>query len=118
LIKIFNKQFGKTFPEPKNYTLKPLRIMSLAEPEKKMSKSDPKSCLFIDDSPGEIETKLKKAVTGSDANGKSLGAENLLYLLSQFGTPEHNQYFATAQREGTLKYSELKITLAEDTANY
>lgn len=114
----FNRQFGEVFPEPKNYLLEPLRIMSLAEPEKKMSKSDPKSCLFIDDSPKDIEAKLKKAVTGSDPQGISAGAENLFYLLSQFGTPEHIASIADAKQDGSIKYSELKEVLSIDIANY
>ena len=35
----FNNKFGNTFPEPKNYLLKPLRIMSFKDPSKKMSKT-------------------------------------------------------------------------------
>src|SRR5581483_7542190 len=39
IAKRFNIKFGKTFPEPKNYMLKPLRVKSLTDPEKKMSKT-------------------------------------------------------------------------------
>jgi tryptophanyl-tRNA synthetase len=92
--------------------------MSLADPEKKMSKSDPKSCLFISDSPEDVRAKLKKAVTGTDGSGASRGAENLLYLLSHFGTPEHIATFADAQKNRTLKYSELKEVLAEDISAF
>ena len=35
----FNHHFGKTFPEPRTFMQKPLRIMSLTDPEKKMSKT-------------------------------------------------------------------------------
>jgi tryptophanyl-tRNA synthetase len=114
----FNKQFGPTFPEPKNFALKPLRVLSLTEPEKKMGKSEPRGCLFIDDSPEELKAKLKKAVTGTDTKGHSKGAENLLFLLSHFGTKEHQAYFADSQQAGTLKYSELKEILAGDMADY
>ncbi len=114
----FNKQFGQTFPEPKNFALKPLRIMSLTDPERKMSKSEPKGCLFLDDSPEEILAKLKKATTGSDTKGESKGAQHLLYLLSQFGTQEHIAEVETAVRSGELKNGELKAVLAEDIGNY
>lgn len=114
----FNKQFGEVFPEPKNYLLKPLRIMSLADPTKKMSKSDPKSCLFIDDEPNTIREKIKKAVTATDGSGKSAGAENLLGLLAHFGSHANIEHFNDAQQTGTLKFSELKEALATDIAEH
>lgn len=114
----FNKQFGEVFPEPKNYMLKPLRIMSLADPTKKMSKSDPKSCLFIDDEPKTIHEKIKKAVTATDGSGKSAGAENLLALLAHFGSHAHIEHFNDMQQTGTLKFSDLKEALSTDIAEH
>lgn len=114
----FNNQFGKTFPEPKNYVLKPLRIMSLKDPARKMSKTndDP---LYIDDTPEEISKKLKKAVTASEGGSKSPGEENLFTLLYHFGSPKHISYFADERNNGTLKYSELKTAITEDvTAHF
>lgn len=113
----FNNKFGDTFPEPKNYLLKPLRIMSLKDPAKKMSKTNDEP-LYLDDEPATITAKIKKAVTGTDSHGQSLGAENLFYLLSHFGTPDHISYFADAKKTQTLKYSELKQALSDDITNY
>jgi tryptophanyl-tRNA synthetase len=69
LARKFNSRFGKTFIEPQAILTKTPRVMSLANPKKKMSKSQPESCLFIDDSPEEIRNKIKRAVTDS---GKEL----------------------------------------------
>jgi tryptophanyl-tRNA synthetase len=113
----FNKQFGQTFPEPKNYALKPLRIQSLKNPEKKMSKTGDEP-LYLDDTPEITKSKIKKAVTATDTSGSSLGAENLFYLLSHFGTVEHIAYFADMKKSGNVKYSELKEILAEDISNH
>lgn len=113
----FNNAFGKTFPEPKNYALKPLRIMSLKDPVKKMSKTNDEP-LYIGDSPAETEKKIKKAVTASESGAKSPGEENLFTLLSHFGTKEHIAHFADQRSSKTLKYSELKQALAEDIADY
>ena len=44
--------------------------MSLNDPTKKMSKSLPEGCLFLDDSPEEITNKIKKAVTDSGSEIK------------------------------------------------
>ncbi len=102
----FNKQFGQTFAEPKPFIQKPLRIMSIKNPEKKMSKTndDP---IYISDSPADIATKLKKAVTTDK------GAANLLDLLRHFGEPAQIAKFETDFKDGSIKFSELKTTLAE-----
>lgn len=61
----FNGRFGETFVEPQPLLTKAARIMSLDNPTKKMSKSIPSSCLFIDDAPDVVFEKLKGAVTDS-----------------------------------------------------
>ncbi|HMR55405.1 MAG TPA: tryptophan--tRNA ligase [Candidatus Doudnabacteria bacterium] len=101
----FNRQFGETFPEPKPFMKKPLRIMSLKNPEKKMSKTsdDP---LYIDDSPKDIEAKLKKAVT------TDVGAENLIELMSYFADDSMVGKFTAAQKSGEIRYSDLKSELS------
>lgn len=126
----FNHRFGKTFPEPRTFLRKPLRIMSLTDPLKKMSKTPHQSLrsgtgqagdegtLFLDDSPQVIQRKLKKAVTASESGKKSPGEENLMLLLSHFGEDGEIRHFTQAQNAGTLKYSELKEILAKDIAEY
>jgi len=52
------------------------RIMSLTNPKKKMSKSEPDGCLFLEDN---FEEKLRKAVTTPE------GIKNLKYIAKQFG---------------------------------
>ncbi len=113
----FNHHFGKTFPEPRTFLTKPLRVMSLTDPEKKMSKTGDEA-LLLDDEPKEIMRKLKKAVTASEPGKKSPGVENLFLLLEHFGTQEEIQFFRDAQRANALKFSELKETLAKKIAAY
>lgn len=113
----FNNKFGKTFPEPKNYLIKPLRIMSLTDPQKKMSKTGDEA-LMLDDSPADIHRKLKKAVTASEPGKKSPGVKNLFLLLEHFGQAEEVQFFRDQQHNNTLKFSELKDTLAKQIAEY
>lgn len=112
----FNKQFGKVFPEPKPFVREPLRIMSLKNPDKKMSKTGDEP-IYLDDSPKEIEAKLKKAVTASGGDG-SKGVENLMYLLEQFGDAAQVGKFRGAIKDGSIKYSELKTELAVAIADY
>lgn len=113
----FNHKFGKTFPEPHTFLRKPLRIMSLSDPAKKMSKTGDEA-LLLDDEPKEIGRKLKKAVTASESGKASAGVENLFLLLEHFGKQEQIAYFRDAQRNNSLKFSELKETLAKEVADY
>lgn len=65
----FNMRFGETFTVPEVLTLKQgARIMSLDDPTKKMSKSNPnpQSRVELLDSPDEIRKKFSRAVTDSD----------------------------------------------------
>ncbi len=113
----FNSRFSQTFPEPKTFMLKPLRVMSLNDPTKKMSKTGDEA-LNLDDEPEEILRKLKKAVTATEAGKKSPGEENLFFLLENFGKPDELKYFKEKQEFGNLKFSELKEALAKDIGDY
>ena len=66
----FNGVYSPTFTVPEAYILKSsARIMSLAEPERKMSKSDPNAnaSIFMLDRKDDIIRKFKRAVTDSEA---------------------------------------------------
>lgn len=65
VARTFNDRFGKTLKEPKAIYTKSMRIMSLDNPLKKMSKSLPAGCLYLVDSPEIIKEKIKRAVTDS-----------------------------------------------------
>ncbi|MEK7555649.1 MAG: tryptophan--tRNA ligase [Patescibacteria group bacterium] len=65
LARKFNRKFGQTFIEPKAILTEVPRLMSLDDPFKKMSKSMPTGCLFLDDSEKIIREKIKRAVTDS-----------------------------------------------------
>jgi tryptophanyl-tRNA synthetase len=76
-----------TVPEPVIPTLG-AKIMSLQDPTKKMSKSDPDALasVFLDDSDKDIEKKVKRAVTDSGSEIKNTpdkpGVQNLLTIQS------------------------------------
>ena len=85
----FNGVYGDTLVVPEPYIPKTgARIMSLQEPEKKMSKSDTnaKGYISLADSPDVIAKKIKSAVTDSEgcvrfAEGKD-GINNLMGIYS------------------------------------
>ena len=64
----FNRDYGETFRVPEAYIPKVgARIMSLSNPESKMSKSDddPNGCVMLLDDADTIRRKFKRAVTDS-----------------------------------------------------
>lgn len=85
----FNGVYGKTFVVPEPYITKTAaRVMSLLDPSKKMSKSDPnaKSFILMVDEPSVIMKKFRSAVTDSEASvryaeGKD-GINNLIEIYS------------------------------------
>jgi tryptophanyl-tRNA synthetase len=89
IARTFNDRFGKTFKEPKAVTTKGTRVMSLANPNKKMSKSIPNGCIYLSDSPSTIKDKIKRAVTDSSSTigfdpEKRPAVSNLVLIYSEF----------------------------------
>ncbi len=85
----FNGLYGNVFTVPEPYIPKNgARVMSLADPTRKMSKSDPnpKGTVYLTDEPNVIMKKFKSAVTDSEMSvhygeGKD-GINNLMTIYS------------------------------------
>lgn len=119
IVRWFNRRYGDCFKPIKPLLTKIPKVMSLLEPEKKMSKSlGAGHVIELADEPAVIEKKLAKAVTATAGGGKSPGAENLLLLLKQFGDVATYQNFAAAEKQGTIRYAELKAALAAAIGSY
>jgi len=76
------------------------RIKDLREPTKKMSKSAPQGCLFLDDSADAIRSKLRKATATEE------GMENLRFLYREFVSdtiPETNEQLKTNLAEAIIE---------------
>ena len=92
LAERFNKKYNDILTIPEiSISKNAARIMSLAEPTKKMSKSDEnqKATIFVLDEPKVIEKKIKSAVTDSEGIVKydkdnKPGISNLLSIYSAF----------------------------------
>jgi len=82
----FNGAYSDTFVVPEAFIPKMgARVMSLANPENKMSKSDPDGCVFLMDKPEDIMRKFKRAVTDCEVSVKydkvnKAGISNLLTI--------------------------------------
>jgi tryptophanyl-tRNA synthetase len=117
----FNNRFGETFKVPDGYFGKTgARVMSLAEPERKMSKSDANENAFIsmNDDPQTIIRKFKRAVTDSDnriiVSEEKKGITNLLGIYCAFT----DKTIEEAEREfAGLGYGDFKLRVGEAVAD-
>jgi tryptophanyl-tRNA synthetase len=122
IAKKFNQKFGQTFKEPQSMILKEgAKIMSLTDPKKKMSKSDePKSCIFLFDTPADITKKIMSAETDSGKDviynvTKKPGISNLLTIYSLLS----GKNIPDLQKEFKGKgYGDFKKALAEVIVQY
>ena len=113
----FNNRFGETFKVPEGYIGKSCaRVMSLAEPERKMSKSDANLNAFIsmDDDPDTIIRKFKRAVTDSENkiifSPEKPGISNLLSIYTAFA----NKTIEEAEREFEgVGYGDFKLAVGK-----
>jgi tryptophanyl-tRNA synthetase len=115
IARTFNKRFGETFPEPKGIFVEGLRVKSLDDPNKKMSKSLPKGCLYLTDSPEVIKKKIRSAVTDSGTEVvfdpiKKPALANLLLIYSEMSGRSIKDI--VTEHKG-LGYKEFKDNLAE-----
>ena len=122
LAERFNKKYNDIFTIPEVRIPKVgARIMSLADPTKKMSKSDanPKAFITLLDDPKQIEKKIKSAVTDSDGIVKfdkenKPGVSNLLSIYSILNNESIEQIEARYEGKG---YGEFKTDVAEVVVN-
>lgn len=108
----FNGVYGDVFTVPEAYIGKSgAKIMSLQNPEKKMSKSDenPNASIYLMDDPDTIRRKFKRAVTDSEGNiayrEEQPGVRNLLdiYCACTGKTPDEAVAEFAGQGYGQLK---------------
>ena len=106
---------GKVFIEPKALMTDVPRLMSLKDPKKKMSKSDPAGCLFLDDAPEAIRKKVMGAVTDSGGavaydQKQRPGISNLVLIYAAIGGMGTDAVVKKFSGEG---YAPFKQELAE-----
>ncbi|MFA5870566.1 MAG: tryptophan--tRNA ligase [Candidatus Paceibacterota bacterium] len=115
LARKFNSKFGKTFFEPKPLLTSVPRLMSLDDPEKKMSKSRSEGCLFIDDEPNIIRKKIQRAVTDSESTieynpEKRPGVSNLVLIYSAITNKTPKEIVSMYKEKG---YADFKRDLGD-----
>lgn len=121
-----NNKFGELFVVPADNQKQmefagranPVRIRSLRNPEKKMSKSveDPSGTIMLSDNPEEAVKKIMSATTDSVGEihfdfEKQPGVTNLLQILAL--ATERPQGEVNREFEGKTSYGELKTAVAD-----
>lgn len=117
----FNGNYSETFVVPDGYIpTTGAKIMSLQEPDKKMSKSDTNAnsfVLMLDDK-DTIIRKFKRAVTDSDgcvrACAEKAGVTNLMSIYSVFTGKTYAEIEAEFASRG---YGDLKLAVGETVAD-
>lgn len=118
----FNQRYGDFFTLPEPFIPKMgAKIMSLQDPEKKMSKSDenPNACVLILDDKDTIIRKFKRAVTDSDSivcykEGKN-GINNLMTIYSSVTGKTFDEITAEFEGKG---YGDFKLAVGEAVADH
>ncbi len=113
----FNGIYGDVFTVPEGYFGKVgSRIMSLQDPSRKMSKSDPEETFIsLLDPPDAIRRKVKRAVTDSEADIRfdpetKPGVSNLLSIIAALTGQSVEEAAAELQGQG---YGKLKDRVSE-----
>jgi len=113
----FNKQYGKFFPEPEPLLTDIPKLVSLADPTKKMSKSlGEKHYVSLFEDETSIRKKVKSAVTDTgeqQGDAMSPGVENLFNLINACGKKNEYNSLMSDYKKGTLKYKDLKEVTAD-----
>ncbi len=116
----FNQLYSDTFTVPEGYISKDtMKIMSLAEPTSKMSKSDENqnAVVYILDSKDDIIRKFKRAVTDSDSavrySEDKPGISNLMTIYRAFTGKEIEEIEREFDGRG---YGDFKLAVGEAVA--
>lgn len=112
----FNSQFGEYFPEPQPLFTEIPKLLSLADPTKKMSKSlGDKHVIGLFESEESIRKKVKSAVTdtGEETDKMSAGVQNLFTLLKAGGFISEHDSLMKDYVAGNRKYVPLKEGVAD-----
>ena len=117
----FNQIYGDTFTVPEGYiSTDTMKIMSLAEPTAKMSKSDENAnaVVYILDSKDDIIRKFKKAVTDSEASVRysedKPGVSNLITIYRAFTGKSVEEVEREFEGKG---YGDFKLAVGEACAD-
>ncbi len=115
IVRRFNNRYGDILAMPEAKVATGARIMSLSDPVKKMSKSDPKGDIYLGDDPKTIRKKIMTAVTDS-LNKVAYDPDNqpgISNLLTIYASLKDISIGEAAQRFSDCQYGAFKHAVAE-----
>lgn len=113
----FNNKHGEYFKEPQALFTEIPKLLSLADPAKKMSKSlGDQHVVRLFEEEASIRKKVKSAVTdtGPGTGGMSPGVANLFELLKACDAMDAYRGLMNDYGAGSLRYSDLKENVANE----
>ncbi|HBH94545.1 MAG TPA: tryptophan--tRNA ligase [Ruminococcaceae bacterium] len=117
----FNNLYGETFTVPEPYIVKSTqKIASLADPTKKMSKSDenPNATVTVLDDRDTIMRKFKRAVTDSGSEvRRGEGKEGIENLMSVYGAVTEKTFDEIEKEFEGKGYGDFKAAVGEAVAD-
>jgi tryptophanyl-tRNA synthetase len=111
----FNARYGPTFVVPEPFIVKDTaKILDLADPAAKMSKSSPNGCVFLLDEPTITVKKIRSAVTdsGRDVVFDPVHKPGVSNLLSMIAALTDQDVAAVAEGFAGRGYGDLKAAAA------
>ena len=120
IVRRFNTKYGEVLTEARPLLTEQARVMSLTNPDMKMSKSEPAGCLFLADDETTIMRKIKRAVTESNSGSKEMGmgVKNLFGIMEGFSEPDVIAHFRKLYKEEKLSFAELKDQVTDDLISF
>ena len=116
LVRRFNARYGEILKMPKaEVPTTGAKIMSLSDPTKKMSKSDPKGDIFLKDPMNVVKKKIMSAVTdcGSEVTYDPVEKPGISNLLTIYASLEDIDVKEAAKVFVGYRYGDFKKAVAE-----
>ncbi len=116
LVRRFNARYGEILKMPKaEVPTTGAKIMSLSDPTKKMSKSDPKGDIFLKDPMSVVKKKIMSAVTdcGSEVTYDPVEKPGISNLLTIYASLEDIDVKEAAKVFVGYRYGDFKKAVAE-----
>jgi tryptophanyl-tRNA synthetase len=114
----FNAVYGETFNIPKPLIIEGTKVLSIRDPEKKMSKSlGDEHCIYLDDTMDVIEKKINKMPTDNGelkgTTEMTPGVLNIYNILKALLPVESYNELYEQYVSGSIQYSNLKQSLKD-----
>lgn len=104
LIRAHNRKFGTRLPEPKDKDLVPINIGSLGPDSGKMSKTEPKGAILLDETPEQAKRKIMKAFVPAElGEERDARVDNIVAIAHGLSLPGDARFDEVVQLAGQMR---------------